>query len=727
MSAAAKKARRAERQLERQKKEKKALKAQKRAANAAKGKTPRKGSKAHGRERAAKLKRRPAPAEQPAPVSAEHVVVDVMCGSCHAMNCSDLACALNDFQTNYTGNPSGTVTTKLRAKEILISAATVCLTLAKMGVKITKTYVINVVIAALHSSYSVVDATISTWLRYRVLHAIDTNKTHARLGQGTVILPEHIARFKQEHEARRAVGQRSLRSNVIQMYRDAFNITVNYDFASRFMETIGFSYGPLTAMYTNHPQSPRRLKQLENYILIMNYATKLENEGKCVIIEQDESWAAQNLAHKWGYRDPDDPYTNIPVYHANKMVIIIFKTKEGVLAYVHKTTSDDGTDNFYLQHWDGDFAGASAEVAAANPTFVCKTEARKKPTAIHLFMHKRSSKDHGADYHVTGERIMDVLVKAALPAIKKFYPNKLVFIKWDGAGTHEGGIDGRGKSVLSMNKPELVTFCEKMMSEHVESEGGERGVSAKARKDGTLYQLPIVIKGKTTTVDMSKSNHHNLCKSAQKKDIGIPSVPELRAAVIAWLRKKRPGALLNPFQRWGYAVREQLGQNVIFISSVPKYPWLCNIENVFKDVKHYLRDCYDADVTVTENMLRERILVALIKQGWGRKDNTTACPPCEVSVNGIRHCNKRAVDESVFADGSSYKGEVMGSLILKEHHRPIVDGWIKSNFQTYYMDLLDACRLPLRPGEPEPDIPEPEQPVDKLVLNADDDAEEPLE
>ena len=126
-------------------------------------------------------------------------------------------------------------------------------------------------------------------------------------------------------------------------------------------------------------------------------------------------------------------------------------------------------------------------------------------------------------------------------------------------------------------------------------------------------------------------------------------------------------------------------------------------------------------------MLRERILVALIKQGWGRKDNTTACPPCEVSVNGIRHCNKRAVDESVFADGSSYKGEVMGSLILKEHHRPIVDGWIKSNFQTYYMDLLDASRLPLRPGEPEPDIPEPEQPVDKLVLNADDDAEEPLE
>jgi hypothetical protein len=409
------------------------------------------------------------------------------------------------------------------------------------------------------------------------------------------------------------------------------------------------------------------------------------------------------------------------------MVIIVFKTKEGVLAYVHKRTLDDDTDDFYLQHWDGDFAGVNVDDAAANPTFVCKSDAKKKPTAIHLFMHKRSSKDHGADYHVTGHRVMQTLVKALVPAVKKFYPNKQVFIKWDGAGTHEGGIDGEGKSILSMTKPELIDFCEKMMSERVESEGGKRGASAQARKCGVMYQLPIVIKGNTTTVDMAKSNHHILCKSAKKKDTGIPTVPELRAAVIAWLRKHRPGALLNPFQRWGYDMRDQLGQPIIFISSVPRYPWLCNIENVFKDVKHLLRDEYDADVTVTENMLRERILRAFVKAGWARADNTPACPPCEVSVKGIRHCNQRAVDETVFADGSSYKGEVMGSLILKEHHRPIVDGWIKSNFQTYYMDLVDASRLPLRPGEPEPDIPEPEELVDKILLNDMEDAEEPLE
>ena len=720
-SAKAKAARRAERILAMKKRVKQALKSQKRAINAAWGKKPRKGSKAHRCEVAARLKR------QPAPVSDEHIVVNVKCGSCNAVNCSDLTCALNDFQINYTGNTSGTVTTVQRAKDVLISAATVVTTLAKLGYKITKTFVINTVIATLHSSYSVVEPTITTWLHYREFYAVDTSKTHARLGQGTVILPEHVERFKLEHEARRAVGQRSLRADVIHMYKNNFGINVSYDFAGRFFDTIGFTYGPLTAMYTNHPRSPRRLQQLLNYILIMNHATKMENEGKCIIIETDESWAAQNLAHRYGYRDKDDPFTNIPVYHANKMVIIVFKAKEGVLAYVHKKTLDDGTDDFYLQHWDGDFAGVSVDNAAANPTFVCKSDAKKKPTAIHLFMHKRSSKDHGADYHVTGHRVMETLVKALVPAVKKFYPKKQVFIKWDGAGTHEGGIDGEGKSILSMTKPELIDFCEKMMSERVENEGGKRGASAKARTGGVMYQLPIVIKGKTTTVDMAKSNHLILCKSATKKDTGIPTVPELRAAVIAWLRKHRPGALLNPFQRWGYDVRDQLGQPIIFISSVPRYPWLCNIENVFKDVKHLLRDEYDADVTVTENMRRERILRAFVKAGWARADNTTACPPCEVSVNGIRHCNQRAVDETVFADGSSYKGEAMGSLILKEHHRPIVDGWIKSNFQTYYMDLVDASRLPLRPGEPEPDIPEPEELVDKILLNDVEDAEEPLE
>jgi len=361
-SAEAKAARRAERKLAVKKQKKKALKAKKCAINAAMGKKPRRGSRAHGRELAARLKRQPARAID------EHVVVDVKCGSCNATNCTDLPCALNDFQINYTGKTSGTVTTVERAKDILISAATVVTMLAKMGYKITKTFVINTVIATLHSSYSVVEPTINTWLHYREFHAIDTSKTHARLGQGTVILPEHVERFKVEHEERRGVGQRSLRADVISMYKTNFDINVSYDFAGRFFAEIGFTYGPLKAMYTNHPRSPRRLQQLENYILIMDYATKMEKEGKCIIAETDESWAAQNLAHTYGYRDPDDPFTNIPVYHANKMVIIVFKTKEGVLAYVHKKKLDDGTDDFYLQHWDGDFAGVSVDDAAANPT-----------------------------------------------------------------------------------------------------------------------------------------------------------------------------------------------------------------------------------------------------------------------------------------------------------------------------------------------------------------------
>jgi len=124
-SAKAKMARRAERKLAGQKRVKQALKAQKCAINAVMGKKPRKGSKAHGREVAMRLER------QSAPVSDEHIVVDVRCGSCNAMNCSDLACALNDSQTNYTGNTSGTVPTVQRAKDICISAATVVIMLAR--------------------------------------------------------------------------------------------------------------------------------------------------------------------------------------------------------------------------------------------------------------------------------------------------------------------------------------------------------------------------------------------------------------------------------------------------------------------------------------------------------------------------------------------------------------------------------------------------------------------
>jgi len=139
-------ARRAERKLALKKRVKQALKAQKCAINAVMGKKPHKGSKAHGREVAMRLER------QRAPVSDEHIVVDVRCGICNAMNCSDLACALNDSQTNYSGNTSGTVPTMQRAKDICISAATVVIMLARRwAIKSPKYLSINTGIATLHS------------------------------------------------------------------------------------------------------------------------------------------------------------------------------------------------------------------------------------------------------------------------------------------------------------------------------------------------------------------------------------------------------------------------------------------------------------------------------------------------------------------------------------------------------------------------------------------------
>ena len=95
---------------------------------------------------------------------------------------------------------------------------------------------------------------------------------------------------------------------------------------------------------------------------MMDHATKLENLGKAVIVEYDESFADMNGHHRYGFHPPDDPYCAFPAYTGDRLVIMVVKSRHGIVASVQSRPAEDGDGlDVYLQYHSPDYKQATAD------------------------------------------------------------------------------------------------------------------------------------------------------------------------------------------------------------------------------------------------------------------------------------------------------------------------------------------------------------------------------
>lgn len=319
--------------------------------------------------------------------------------------CLQVTHAVTDFSATFLKGTSGKPTDEDRSKQVLTVAAAhvaTCMDLKcfRGGLLPSIDHLAEVCKVVLGTAKKTTRAIFSTWVYFRKLYTINTLDTHGnRRKRGVVILPEHIKLFKRQHRRRQRRGERTTYRDIVEMYAVDFGLVVGKSFCQRFVRTLGWRWGPLKAEYSGDPNSPRRLAQLRMYIVALDYHTKCENGNGTVddyeqeiIVESDEFWAAFNLAHKMGLRDPGDTFCNIPNYDNEKLAACISKTKDGVLAAVIEPGKN-------VQAW-GFTRTPATGAAAANPFVVSRPH--ENPSGLFAFLHK-TSRD-GKDYHLTGEQ-----------------------------------------------------------------------------------------------------------------------------------------------------------------------------------------------------------------------------------------------------------------------------------------------------------------------------------